>query len=214
MAMKKFYSRLYILNLIGLLIIFSGCQYYTSEKKLEILKKAQSLVGEKADWHEVIKTYEELTKFEKVNSKDRQKALRYVLDRGLELLQEGKGEEAIELGLALDKLIPNDFYVQNRIIGGYRVIAEKQAKEGKFEEALKTFNKGLSIRFDQQIMQSRLKIMLDWAEDEIKKKNIEKVKSLINEVLMIVNIEENKTLFPDEKKRAEELVKLVKKVGK
>lgn len=165
-------------------------------------------VNENADPYDVLALYEKLIDFDEVNSESRQLALHYVLDANWALVTEKKGEEALALAMELDKLLPGDFYVQNRILGAYRVMAEKAIEEKKYDRAYDLlFNTALKIRFDAEVMRTYLHLRTVMAQEAIALKDYETARSYLSDVELIASIDENAGLYDDEKAEAERLLK-------
>lgn len=207
--MKK--TSVFALSLFCLLILISSCGAKSRipySQRQSIIKTSIKLIDQKASWREVLPLYKKLTTFEKANSDARQKTLRYLLDDNLRLVNERKGEEALEFALELDKLIPNDFYIQNRILGAYRVMAEDAIKKKDWNTAYDLlYKKALSIRFDTEVMRTYLKLRKLMAKEEIAQKHYDVARTYLAEIISIANIEENKSLYGEEFTEAEKLLK-------
>ena len=143
----------------------------------------------------------------------RQKILRYILDATWKMVQDRQAAPALALALELDKIIPNDFYIQNRLIGAYRVFAEDQIKAENLDKASEYVEKGLMLHFDPQIMGTKLNIKMLLAKKAIENKNIDQAQSLLNEVLIIIDsqdTEAGKMIFKSQKAEVEKILSTLK----
>lgn len=164
------------------------------------------LVDNGAKPMEVLKLYKELIAIEAKDSPNRKKALRYLLDQNIYLIEAGKGEEALALAMELDKLIPQDFYVQNRIIGAHRVMAEAQLKAGNLTNAYQTIQKARAVRFDPEATRTYMHIQFALIEKDIAAKKYKDAALKLDDVMVIFQVDnenDSKKLFPDELKQAQ-----------
>lgn len=183
---------------------------YSTEEKAAIIKQAQELVDKKAPWREVLPLYKKLTEFEKPNSEPRTKTLRYLLDTSLKFVEEGNAAEALASGEALNEVIPNDFYIQNRILGAYRLMAEQAMakKDWKTAEDI-LYNKALRIRFDFEVMRTYLKLKMEMGKEAIAGGKFSDARVHLDEVVVIANIPENQGFYSKEKQDAEKLLQSI-----
>lgn len=171
-----------------------------------MINDAKTFVAEKASWRVVLPVYIKLIQVERVNSEPRSKTLDYLMEVNLNLIKERKADEALELALELNKLIPSDFYIQNRIIAAYRVMAEDAMakKDWKTAEEL-LYKKALSIRFDIEAMRTVLKLRMEQTREAMAAGDLVGARKYLDEAYLIVNIEENKPLYVEEAKQIEAL---------
>lgn len=206
--MKKFLLSIVIVTSVIALTSCSLFPKYSAEEKKAIIGEATTLVDQKGDWWQALESYKKLTEFEEPNSENRKKILRYLMGVSLKAVEERRADDAMKMGEALDKVLPNDFYVQNRILGAYRVMAEDEiAKKnwGAAEDIL--YNKALRLRFDAEVMRTFLKLRIAMADEAISAKKNEDAKKYLEEVFMIANIDENRALYQKEREDAEKLLK-------
>lgn len=220
-SVQKLFSKIGAI-LAALLVIaaLSGCNLfdttaftntvkYTLEEQKKIIADMTKLVTDKADLYKILEVYKSIIEFEPANSENRQKALRYMLDESLKMVDTAP-EEAIKFAQELSKIIPGDFYIQNRIIGGYVTLAKRAIDKKEWETATDYLaNKALHIRFDSEAMRAYLTMQTLRAKDEIAAKNIQKAKDFLGEVISIARIKDNITIFPDERLAAEKLFKSI-----
>ena len=181
---------------------------YTPDQQDEIRQEALNLVNAEANPYEVLDGYKKLIEFDEVDSDARQVALKYLLKVNLQMVEDNKGEEALALAKELDKLIPNDFYIQNRILGAYRVMAEKAIEEKDYDKAYDLlYNTALKIRFDIEVMRTYLHLLTVKGEEAISAKDYSNAKAHLDEVVWIVAIDNNSDYFGEEKANAERLLK-------
>lgn len=206
--MKKFLLSIAFVSAAILLMSCSLFPKYSAEEKKAIIEEATTLVDQKGDWWQALEAYKKLTEIEEPNSENRQRILRYLLDVSLKAVEERRAEDALKMSEALDKVLPNDFYVQNRTLGAYRIMAENAMakKDWKTAEDI-LYNKALRLRFDVEVMRTFLKLRLAMAEEALTSKKSEDAKKYLEEVIMISNIDENKNLYQQEKEKAEKLLK-------
>lgn len=176
---------------------------------LDLESQAKKMITDKEDPFRVLEIYKQMIQVYEAKSQQRQDTVRYILDANSQMIKDGKGQDALRLALELDKLIPNDFYVQNRVIGAYRVLAEEQIAKKNLVEAMNFVQKGLLIRFDIDIMRTKLNLLIFMARDDIKNKKIDSAKKQLNEVLYIVDAQDSqaeKDIFAKEKAEAANLL--------
>lgn len=211
-----------ILKIIGLLVvvfILGACNWkgasndtskdvaLSAERKLEVVSQATQLLEQKGEVDEMLELYKLLIKFEPANSILRQKALRYILDGDVALINEGKAEEGLKYALELDKLIPGDYYIQNRILAAYKAMAEAAIAKKDWVAAYDLlYNKALSLRFDAEVMRVYFKLRYLMAKEAIEDGRKEEAKQYLQEVVAIGLIEDNKPFYEIEVKQAEELL--------
>lgn len=206
--MKKFLLSIVIVSAAMLLMSCSLFSKYSAEEKKAIVDEATALVDQKGDWWKALEAYKKLTEVEEKDSENRQKTLRYLLDVSLKAVEERRAEDALKMSEALDKVLPNDFYVQNRTLGAYRIMAEDAIAKKDWAAAEDIlYNKALRLRFDVQVMRTFLNLRLAMAEEALTSKKTEDAKKYLEEVIMISNIDENKNLYPKEREDAEKLLK-------
>lgn len=175
--------------------------------------QAKKMITNKEDPFKVLEVYKQMIQVYEAKSQPRQDTIRYILDANMQMIRDGKGQDALKLALEIDKLIPNDFYVQNRVIGAYRVLAEEQIGKKNFAAAMDLIQKGLLIRFDQDIMTTKLKTLILMAKEDIKNGKMESAKKELNEVLYIIDAQDSeaeKNNFAKEKTEATNLLTTIK----
>ena len=171
---------------------------------------SSDLVDKKEDPFKVLEVYKKLVTLFSAKSDERQKVLRYILDENLKMVTLKKGQDALKMALELDKLIPKDFYVQNRIIGAYRVLAEEQADRNNLEGAMQLTQKGLQIRFDPDIMRTQLDIEILMAKQAIRNNKPNEAKTKLNDIISIADAQDDLKLFAKEKGEAQKLLATIK----
>ena len=112
-------------------------------------------------------------------------------------------KKGLDLSLQLYKLLPNDYYVENRIFTAYIFYAKQEIEKKNWRVAEEWTLKGLKIRFHTEAMRTRLQILIGEAGDFIVQKKYAEAKKNLSEVVSIAGIAENKVLYPNEKKKAE-----------
>lgn len=177
--------------------------------KDEMTRLTNLLVDNGAKASEVLKLYKDLIATEPKDSPNRTKALRYIMDQNIFLIEAGRGEEALALAFELDALIPQDFYVQNRIIGAYRVIAEKDFKAGKIDDAFATIQKARAVRFDPEAAKTFMKIQFARIQRDINAKKYEDAATKLDDVAVVLGLADNKGLFVEESKQADTLRQVI-----
>ena len=170
----------------------------------------KEMVDKKEDPFKVLEVYKKLVTLFSAKSDERQKVLRYILDENLKMVTLKKGQDALKMALELDKLIPKDFYVQNRIIGAYRVLAEEQADRNNLEGAMQLTQKGLQIRFDPDIMRTQLDIEILMAKQAIRNNKPNEAKTKLNDIISIADAQDDLKLFAKEKGEAQKLLATIK----
>lgn len=215
--MKKTIKVVLVFALITSILLFLGCEKKLTEEQIaeqkEYMQKADEIVGNKGDLNEAINIYAKLIEIFPVDNEYRQKVLTYIMDGSMELVRSDDLKEVqkgLDIALELDKLVPGDFYVQNRILGAYKKFAEKEMEAKNWEKAKEWTQKGLQIRFDNMVMKTHLEILIKEAEDFLKKKKYAEAKSNLDSVLEIASIADNKDLFTEEAKEANELLSRIK----
>ncbi|MCX6733225.1 MAG: hypothetical protein NTX63_00235 [Candidatus Peregrinibacteria bacterium] len=175
----------------------------------DLATTAKEMIARKEDPFKVLEVYKKMILVYPVNSKERESTLRYILDTSLAMVNDKKGQEALKLSLELDKVIPKDFYIQNRIIGAYRVLAEEQIAKRNYTGAMDLITKGLQVRFDIDIMHTKLNLLILMAQDDIKNKKIDSAKKELNEVLYTIDAQDSqseKDIFAKEKTEASKIL--------
>lgn len=168
-------------------------------------------IEEKHDPMEVITLYKKLITLFPPESEPRQTTLRYLLDLSLKYItEERKAKEALEIALELDKIIPYDFYIQNRIIGAYKIFAEDEMKKGELDKAMEWVTKGLQIRFDPYIMATKLDIEILMAKRAIKSGDTAEARVYLEEIINISDSQENKNIFSVQRNKAAEMLSELK----
>lgn len=179
----------------------------------DLATTAKEMIVRKEDPLKVLEVYKQMIPVYPVNGKERESTLRYILDTSLAMVNDKKGQEALKLSLELDKVIPKDFYVQNRIIGAYRVLAEEQIEKKNYIEAMDLVTKGLQVRFDIDIMHTKLNLLILMAQDDIQNKKIDSAKKQLNEVLYTIEAQDSqaeKDIFAKEKAEASKILATLK----
>lgn len=176
-----------------------------TKKPSDLATIAEEMIVKKADPFQVLEIYKKMIGVYPANGTERHDTLRYILDANLAMVKDGKGQDALRLALELDKLIPNDFYVQNRVIGAYRTLVEEQIEKKNLTAAMEFMKKGLMVRFDVEMMRTNLKLLKLMAQDDIKNKKIESAKERLSMVLYIIDAQDSeaeKDIFAKEKAEA------------
>lgn len=179
----------------------------------DLASVARVMITKKEDPFKVLEIYKQMIPVYPAKGKERQDTLRYILDTNLAMVKEGKGQDALRLALELDKLIPKDFYVQNRVIGAYRVLAEEQIGKKNYVGAMDFITTGLKVRFDIDIMHTKLNLLIVMAQDDIKSGKISSAKQKLNEVLFTVDAQDSqpeKDIFVKENTEASKMLATLK----
>lgn len=200
------------------LALFAGCnpsdlgvQSFTEDQKKEIIAASNKLVDDKGSIHDALENYKKLVQFEKVDSDARKKTLRYMLDKSLEMVNSDdltQVQEALDFAFALDKVLPNDYYIQNRMMIAYRRFAEEAMKKKDWATAYDYLNnKALHLRFDDNVMRTYLDLRNLMAEEDIANKKYDEALEFLKEVYSIANLKENEVLYKQQQAKAQLLFK-------
>ena|SRR3989338_3938549 len=119
-------------------------------------------------------------------------------------------QEGLDLSLQLYKLLPQDYYVENRIIQAYIFFAQQEVAKKNWRAADEWAMKGLRMRFHIVAMQTHLDILIGEAKDFIKAGDKASAIANLNDVLSIVKVDNNATLFAKEKDEAIKLLATLK----
>ncbi len=204
--------------LMFVLALFAGCnpnglgaQSFTEDQKKEIIAASNKLVDDKGSIYDALENYKKLLQFEKVDSDARKKTLRYMLDKSLEMVNSDdltQVQEALDFAFALDKVLPNDYYIQNRMMIAYRRFAQEAMKKKDWVTAYDYLNnKALHLRFDDNVMRTYLDLRNLMAEEAITNKKYDVALEFLKEVYSIANIKENEALYKQQQAQAQLLFK-------
>lgn len=182
------------------------------DEKLFYATLSKEWIEKKHDLNESIELYKKLIQLFPRNSAPRKEMLGYIMNEDLHMIiRDRKAQEGLEIALKLDKLIPLDFYVQNRIIAAYRIMAEDEIAKKNYqaaEEILK--KKALSIRFDQEAVRTLIKLRLIQVKEALAQNNQQQARTYLEEVYLYTGVEENILLYKEERKEAETLAEKLK----
>lgn len=180
-------------------------QFYTQLSTTWIAEKNHDLL-------QLVDIYRKLVELYPANDAIRLNLLKHVMDRDLKLIIEDRNaQDGLKVALALDEVIPNDFYIQNRIIAAYRIMAEDAMakKDWKTAEDL-LLKKALALRFDIEAMRTYLKLLMEEAKEAIANNKPDVAKKYLQDALMIVSIEENQKTYAEEAKQIASLLSRIK----
>ncbi len=204
--------------LMFVLAFFAGCnpndlgtQSFTDDQKKEIVDASNKLVDDKGSIYDALENYKKLVQFEKVDSDARKKTLRYMLDKSLEMVNSEDlqiVQQAFDFAIELDKVYPNNFYVQNRMMIAYNRFAREAMKKKDWATAYDfLYTKALKLRFDDDIMRTYLDLRNLMAEEAIANKKYDEALEFLKEVYSIANIKENEALYKQQQAKAQLLFK-------
>lgn len=178
----------------------------SEDDKTKYTRLGNEIVDKKGDIVEAIKIYEKLTTLYPKDDPMRQKVLQYIMKGTLELVNSQKAadvQSGLDLSLELYKLLPGDYYVENRIIGAYVFYAKAELAKKNWRKADEWVMKGLKMRFHIEAMRTHMLVLIGEAGDFVAAKKYSEARTNLNEVISIASIDENKTIFVNEKAKAQ-----------
>lgn len=203
-----------------LIFVFAGCMWGggSSTNNLEATKpyidRANKIVDDMAtDLNDAIDVYTHLTQLLPVNDPMRTKILDYIMRETLKLVDSQKKDD-VDRGLALSmdlyKLLPGDYYVQNRIIQAYIFYAKQEMAKRNWAAADEWVVKALHYRFHIEAMRTHINILMGKAKDLIAAKKPDDAKAALNQAISIINTDDNNKIYVNELADAQKLLETIK----
>lgn len=186
-----------------------GNQISSPTETTALIEKAAKLIKEKGDAMEALDTYKKLMAVLPKGDKNRENLLKYIMDASMEMVRSNdveKIQKGIQIALGIDGIEAGDFYVQNRLIYGYTSLAKLEAAKKNWTIALDWTQKALMLHFDSEAMRERLVIQTEQAKEAVAKGNKDEATKILTEVVGIMNLKDNKSLYAKELKIAQDLM--------